>query len=275
MSEMLIIVLKVLAIALIAFFLGKKTGLFSLDKGVSIVVLLILLALFGTEIYSSFFRSDISLLVIFKSSFLNLTLDLSFFLRIFLGTLLLGLLCSVFGLKLGGRIKTVKDLCALALLIAITVLLGIYSLRFGSAIKISFKFISVFITAAIFGPFWGGAVGAIADIVAFIVNPVGGAFLPQITMVEFLYGFTYGLFFFNLSSWNGFKTMFRVIVCVIMQITFLNLWLTTHLLVPIMNMNFDALLVMRAVSGVINMAIQLVTISVMTKYISSFRKILK
>jgi len=275
MSEMLIIVLKVLAIALVAFFLGKKTGLFSLDRGVSIVILLILMALFGTEIYSSFFRSDISLLVIFKSSFLNLTLDLSFFLRIFLGTLLLGLLCSVFGLKLGGRIKTVKDLCALALLIAITVLLGIYSLRFGSAVKISFKFISVFITAAIFGPFWGGAVGAIADIVAFIVNPVGGAFIPQITMVEFLYGFTYGLFFFNLSSWNGFKTMFRVIVCVIMQITILNLWLTTHLLVPIMNMNFDALLVMRAVSGVINMAIQLVTISVMTKYISSFRKILK
>jgi len=275
MSEMLIIVLKVLAIALVAFFLGKKTGLFSLDRGVSIVILLILMALFGTEIYSSFFRSDISLLVIFKSSFLNLTLDLSFFLRIFLGTLLLGLLCSVFGLKLGGRIKTVKDLCALALLIAITVLLGIYSLRFGSAVKISFKFISVFITAAIFGPFWGGAVGAIADIVAFIVNPVGGAFIPQITMVEFLYGFTYGLFFFNLSSWNGFKTMFRVIVCVIMQITILNLWLTTHLLVPIMNMNFDALLVMRAISGVINMAIQLVTISVMTKYISSFRKILK
>ena len=275
MSEMLIIVLKVLAIALVAFFLGKKTGLFSLDRGVSIVILLILMALFGTEIYSSFFRSDISLLVIFKSSFLNLTLDLSFFLRIFLGTLLLGLLCSVFGLKLGGRIKTVKDLCALALLIAITVLLGIYSLRFGSAVKISFKFISVFITAAIFGPFWGGAVGAIADIVAFIVNPVGGAFIPQITMVEFLYGFTYGLFFFNLSSWNGFKTMFRVIVCVIMQITLLNLWLTTHLLVPIMNMNFDALLVMRAISGVINMAIQLVTISVMTKYISSFRKILK
>ncbi len=275
MVEMFILMIKILAIAFFAMFLGKKTGIFSMKKGTGIFVFFLLLLVFGAEIYASFFRSDFSLVVVLKSAFLNLTLDLSFFLRIFLGVLLMGILCSILGVNRGGRIRTVKDLCALALLIAITVLLGIYSLRFGSAIKISFKFISVFITAAIFGPFWGGAVGAIADIVAFVVNPVGGAFIPQITMVEFLYGFTYGLFFFNLSSWNGFKSVFRVIVCVIMQITILNLWLTTHLLVPIMNMDFNALLVMRAVSGVVNMAIQLVTISVMTKYISSFRKILK
>lgn len=276
MYDVLILVLKVVLITAFALFLGRKTGLFSMGRAASVIIFIVLLLLCSAELYSAFFRPDISLLIVFKSPFLNLTLDLSFVLRIFLIALLLGLICSVFGVKLSAKIGSVRDLCALALLIAITVLLGIYAtLRVGSAIKIPFKFISVFITAALFGPFWGGSVGALADVIAFFLNPVGGAFIPQITMVEFLYGFTYGLLFFNMSSWNGFKTMFRIIVCVIFQIVVLNLGVTTYMLVPLMGISFDNLLIMRAVSGVINMALQLVVISVVSKYISSFRKILK
>ncbi|MBQ4528166.1 MAG: folate family ECF transporter S component [Clostridia bacterium] len=276
MIDVLILILKVLIIASLAMLIGYKTGLFSMGRVPSIICFVILLLLTAGDLYTYFCRTDITFVAIFKSPFLNFTLDFSFFIRVLLITLLMGLICSVFGVSPSAKISTVKDLCALAVLIAITVILAVYgTIRVGSAVKISFKFISVFITAAIFGPAWGGIVGALADVIAFMINPAGGPFIPQITAVEFLYGFTYGLFFFNVRQWNGFKSMFNIIVCVILQITVLNLWLTTNLLTPIMQMSFNNLLVYRSISGVINMAIQLVVISVMTKYISSFRKILK
>lgn len=275
MSEIIILVLKIIVIAFIAVFLGYKTGIFSLGRIASLALLALLACLFSLEIYGAFFRNDISLKIIFNSSFWNFTIDLSFFLRIFLASLLIGLICSCLGVKPAAKISTAKDICTLAILIAITVLLAIYgTLRIGSGIKISLKFISVFVTAALFGPLWGGTVGALSDIIAFIVNPVGGMFLPQITMVEFLYGFTYGLFFFNMGSWQGFKTMLKVVLCVIFQISLLNLGLTTYFLMPVMKMSFDSLLVMRSVSALISMAIQLVALTFMSKYISSFRRTL-
>ncbi len=276
MSDVVFLVLKIIAIASLAMYLGYKTGIFSLGRVSSLISLILLGLIFSAEIYGSFFRNDISLKIIFSSMFLNFTLDLSFFLRIFFASLLIGLICSCLGVKPSARLSSAKDICVLALLIAISVLLAIYgTIRIGAGIKISFKFISVFVTAALFGPVWGGAVGALSDIIAFIVNPVGGMFLPQITMVEFLYGFTYGLFFFNMGSWQGFKTMLKVVLCVIFQIGLLNLGLTTYFLMPLMKMDFSSLLVMRSVSAVISMAIQLIVLTFMSKYISAFRKTLK
>lgn len=276
MSEIIITVLKIIAIVVFAMYIGNKTGLFSLGRLTSIIIFMVLGSLLTLGSYFSLVREDISFLIVFKSSFYNFTLDLSFFLRILFATFLVGLICSVFGVKPGLKIKTVKDLCTLAILIAITVLLAVYcTVRIGSGIKVSFKFISVFVTAALFGPIWGGAVGAIADVIAFFVNPVGGTLLPQITLVEFLYGFVFGLFFFNVGSWQNFKTILRVIFCVIIQIVVLNLGLTTYFLMPLMNMSFRALLALRAVSALISMVLYLVVLSFMCKYISSFRRILK
>ena len=276
MTDVLILALKVFLIAVFAVFIGKKTGLFSLGKISSLIALLILLFLCSAEIYSAFFRDDISLLIIFKSPFLKFTADLSFGLRIFLCTLFLGILSSALGVDFSMKINSVQSLCILALLIAISALLAVYAtFRVGSAIKIQFKFISVFITAALFGPVWGGMVGALADIISFMISPVGGAFIPQITMVEFLYGFTYGLFFYNSCSWGGFKTMLKIIACVIFQIVVLNLGATTYFLVPLMGVSFNTLLSMRAISGVVNMAIQLVAISVMSKYVLKFKKTIR
>lgn len=276
MLDVITLILKIVLIVLVAMYIGKKTGLFSLSPFVSALALALLACILSLELYASLLRDDISFLIVFKSSFLSFTLNLSFFIRIFTATLILGLICSVFGVKPFGRITTVKDLCVLALLIAITVLLGIYcTVRIGSGIKISFKFISVFVTGALFGPLWGGAVAAIADVINFFINPVGGAFLPQITLVEFLYGFTYGLFFYNMSSWQSIKTILKVIVCVILQTILLSLCLTSYFLMPLMKMSFKNLVVLRSVSVLITMATKLVLLSFLSKYISSFRRMLK
>ena len=275
-GEVILMVIKIIAIVFFSLYLGNKTGFFSLKRFTSLIMLIVLGCIFSLEIYSSFFRNDVSLLIVFKSSFYNLTLDLSFFLRIFFGTLLVGIICSVFGVKPGVKINTVKELCTLAVLISIAVVLAIYgTVRIGTEIKVSLKFIPVFVAAACFGPIWGGAVGAIADIIAFFVNPVGGVFLPQITFVEFLYGFIFGLFFYDMGSWKGAKAILKVIFCVLVQIIFLNLGLTTYFLTGLMNMSFELLLVRRSVSALVSLAIHLVVLVFMAGYMPAFKKIVK
>lgn len=276
MTEILFAILKVLIICTVSLYLGKKTGLFNLNKVASVCALAIILVLFGAEIYSSFFRNDISLLVIFKSSFLNLNLDLSYGLRLFLATLLLGLLCSCcdvnFSLKTGG----VRQMCTLAMLIALAVLLGIYgTFRIGSGIKVTTKFIPIFIAGVLFGPLWGGLAGAMADVIAFIMNPVGGGLIPQITVVEFLYGFTYGLVFFKVHSWSGYSTMMKIIFTILFHIFALNLCLTSYFLAPILNMTYRAAVMMRIPAALLNMAIQFVAIFALSKYIGVLRKTVK
>ena len=128
MSEVLYFALKIIAIVIFAMYFGKKTGVFSLGKLPAFVALVVVSCLFGLEFYSSFFRDDISLVIKFVSPFLNLTLDLSFFLRIFFATLFLGLLCSCLGVRFSTKLSSVKDLCTLAVLIAITVILAYFKL---------------------------------------------------------------------------------------------------------------------------------------------------
>lgn len=110
---------------------------------------------------------------------------------------------------LGLRKITVRELSFLGLLTALTVILAIFfTLRIGNAIKIPLKFITVFITSATFGPLWGGIVGALGDILNSLLVPVGAP-LPQITVIEFVYGFIFGLFFY----YNKSKYISRAIVC--------------------------------------------------------------
>lgn len=109
-----------------------------------------------------------------------------------------------------------KDICALALLTAITVILAMTAtIRIGSYIKIPLKFISVLITGVLFGPFWAGASAAVGDIFNAIFSPVG-SFMPQITLVEFLSGFLFGFFMFGIHK-NQAHFYVRAFLCVLFQ----------------------------------------------------------
>ena len=112
---------------------------------------------------------------------------------------------------------SVKDICTLGLLFAITVVLAVFgTFRIGDAVKIPTKFISVFVTAAIYGPVWGGMCAATGDLLNAVLAPVG-AMLPQITLVEFVSGFAYGLFFIKSGEYSKPDFALRVTGCVLAQ----------------------------------------------------------
>ncbi|MBR3941995.1 MAG: folate family ECF transporter S component [Clostridia bacterium] len=168
---------------------------------------------------------------------------------------------------------TVKNLCILALLTAITALLSIFcTIRFGQFIKIPLKFISVFVTASIFGPVFAGVVAATGDILNCILAP-SGAIIPQITVIEFLSGAVYGLFFFkpNLSKSNY---IFRTILCVLVQFG-IDMFVSTALFTYWLGwfssfwVGFSA----RIVAGIIKVILQATVILMARKYIDRLREL--
>lgn len=113
---------------------------------------------------------------------------------------------------------TVKQMCTLAMLVAITVVLSYVSgyLRIGNSVKFSLSFISVYVSGALFGPFWGGFVGAAADVVSHFVNPVG-AYIWQFTLIEFVYGLSYGVLFYRSERKKQRRLWPTVTACVLGQ----------------------------------------------------------
>lgn len=130
---------------------------------------------------------------------------------------------------------TVYQLCAIAMLIAVTTVLSMISghLRIGNFSKLSISFISVYIAAAAFGPIVGGVVGAAADIISFIANPTG-AYVPWFTLIEFANGFLFGVFFYRKKIKAEKKLFFiiRTLVCVLCQLA-INMFFRTYLLLKL------------------------------------------
>ena len=94
---------------------------------------------------------------------------------------------------------TTKDLCVIAMLIAVTAVLGFVSgkLRIGTFSKFSFNFISVYFTAVLFGPIVAGLVGVAGDFVSAIGT---GPYLWMIGLIEFIYGYIFGMLFYRKSG---------------------------------------------------------------------------
>lgn len=148
-----------------------------------------------------------------------------------------------------------KKICTLSMLIAISVVLGAYlTVRIGGGIKITFKFATVFISARLFGPIAGGAVGIISDIVSYLLSPTG-AFLPPVSAIEFIYGFIFGIMFYK-------KTLSipKIIFCAALQMLVINLFITSYVLKPFFGNNYITAVFTRLPTAFLNMAIQTIVL---------------
>ena len=154
---------------------------------------------------------------------------------------------------------TPKDIATLGLLVAVTALLAIFcTVRVGTLIKIPFKFISVFMAAVLFGPVYGGLCGAIGDLLNATLAPVG-ALLPQLTALEFVSGFTYGLFFLR-RDLSPREYLIRTILCGVVQFL-IDMFLTTMVLTSVGYFpSFEVAFSMRLPAGVLKFALQVLLI---------------
>lgn len=169
---------------------------------------------------------------------------------------------------------SVKGLCFLALLTAITVILALFAtIRIGNMIKIPLKFISVFITGVFFGPVWAGISAAIGDLMNSLIMPVG-PFMPQIMMVEFLGGFGFGLFMYN-SHENTRFYILRVIFCALVQFI-IDMFLTPVFLVQVGYFpDYSAAIAIRLPASLIKAALQMLVMVGGKTYLKVFTKYMR
>ncbi|MEE0957682.1 MAG: folate family ECF transporter S component [Ruminococcus sp.] len=92
--------------------------------------------------------------------------------------------------------KSVYSLAAIAMLLALRVVLGIFANAtlpmFGNTIKLSAAFLPIVLAGSMFGPVPAMLVGALGDVLSYIVAPTGGAFFPGFTISGLLTGLIYG-----------------------------------------------------------------------------------
>ena len=98
------------------------------------------------------------------------------------------------------ELKKVQSLAAIAMLLAICVLLGAFAntslMLFGSVVKIKFTFLPIAVAGSLFGPVPALLVGALGDVLSFIIYP-SGAYIPGFTINAALTGMIFGFFFYR------------------------------------------------------------------------------
>lgn len=87
---------------------------------------------------------------------------------------------------------SVSTLVRCSLLVALEIILSRWLSIQTPIVHISFAFVPLMLSGALFGPLWGGAVGALADYLGANLFPVGGYF-PGFTLTNALCGITFGL----------------------------------------------------------------------------------
>lgn len=167
---------------------------------------------------------------------------------------------------------TTKTVCSLGLLIAITIVLSMVSghLRIGNFSKLTISFVSVFIAANAFGGITGGLVGALADIISCFVNPVG-PFMIQLTLIEFIFGFIYGMFFYKTDSKYYIPL---VVMCDIIQFA-ANIIIKTAVLSLSYKTAFNVFFISRLPMCFVQMIIIFVVLILIKPFLKTFSKMVK
>ena len=98
------------------------------------------------------------------------------------------------------ELKNIYSIAAIAMLLALRVVLGFFANAtlplFGNSVKLSGAFLPIAITGAMFGPVPAALVGALGDIISFIIAPTG-MYFPGFTLSGLLTGLIYGIAFYK------------------------------------------------------------------------------
>lgn len=150
------------------------------------------------------------------------------------------------------ELREIKTLAVSAMLLAIAVVLGFYTVQLTDYIKIGFAYIVNELTGLLFGPAVGGIVGGLADFLKYLVKPTG-PFFPGFTISGFCGGLIYGFVLYKEPL-----TFKRVLLANLLVTVFVNLGLNTYWLTLLYGDGFFALLPVRILKQIIMLPIETV-----------------
>ncbi len=147
------------------------------------------------------------------------------------------------------ELKNLRSLVILAMLLALCVVLGTVAniTMFGNAVKLSGAFLPIAMAGAMFGPIPALLVGALGDILSYIIAPTGGGFFPGFTLSGALTGMIYGIILYKNQI-----TLPRVIIAWAINTLVVETFLAAYWLFLLYSANvgksYDAWLVSRLIS---------------------------
>lgn len=112
------------------------------------------------------------------------------------------------------QLKQVKAITGAAVLAALDVVLGMFTIRLTTTLEISFSFLAKASIGVMYGPVIAALCGGVTDIIKYFLNPSGG-FMVLFTLIEVTSGFLYGAMLYKrkITFWRclGAKTVVSVI----------------------------------------------------------------
>lgn len=90
----------------------------------------------------------------------------------------------------------IENIAICSLLMALSIVLGIYSFYITENLRISFAIIPVAIAGYLYGPAVAAILGGSVDILNYLLKPMG-AFFPGFTITNILTGLVYGVFLYK------------------------------------------------------------------------------
>ena len=161
--------------------------------------------------------------------------------------------------------NTAYMLTMTAAMVAMNVVLGrITSIRtFNTTIGLGF--IPVALAAMLFGPLWGGLVGALGDIIGALLFPVG-AYFPGFTVTAFFFGFVYGLFLYKKQNAG------RVVAAVLINNVFGTMLMNSYWITLISSSPFSVLAKTRLIQIAVLIPVQIAVNMVLIKILPRIKK---
>jgi len=160
---------------------------------------------------------------------------------------------------------SIKKLTVSSLLIAVSVVLGMFSVQLGNFIKIGFSLITIEIIGYLFGPIIGGISGGISDILQFLARPTG-PFFPGFTLNAILCGVICGIGLHNKKV-----TIKRVSVVILIKIIVIDFILTSIHLHLLYGEAFRVLLVTRIIKVIAMYPINLTLTFYLLKFVNGVK----
>lgn len=143
------------------------------------------------------------------------------------------------------ELKNIRAVTAAAMFMAVSVVLGYFTIEAGPYLKIGFGNVVNQFVYYLFGPVLGGAYGGILDLVKFVAKPTGPYF-PGYTFNAALAGVIYGTFLYRRPL-----SFARVLLVHLAIVVIVNMGLTTLWLSLTSGKAFLALLPVRAFKNLI------------------------
>ena len=161
------------------------------------------------------------------------------------------------------ELKNLRTIVVTALLIAIAVVLGFFSVQLTENLKIGFSFIANELTAMLFGPVVGGIMGGVADIIKYLLKPTG----------PFFFGFTFnailGAVIYGVMLYKKPISFKRILASKIVVAIVVNVFLNTYWLSMLYGNAFMAILPPRLIKQIMLYAV--VEVLAKAKVFSAFR----